>query len=115
MIETITRPEITETVTPEVDEIVVVVTLEDIDKGQQRQSRWCPIARAANRIVGGNYCAMGYELYVYKHDLLINGYPVTDTVPKRYYCYEATEFAQLFDTDKTLVAPERFVFKRVMG
>lgn len=96
--EVVASPEVEPQTTANDNEIVVVVTLEDIANGVRFDPEQCAIAVAARRMYGNHGWHMGRVLFrsgvAYQND-------------------SATDWVYRFDMDRSNVAPERFVFKRM--
>lgn len=88
------------------DELVIVVTYDDIKNGISGNSMKCAIALSAQRTTGVT-CHMGGYLFVYQYD------DESIRIADKYENIEAGRWAEQFDHDKSLVAPERFVFRRI--
>jgi hypothetical protein len=86
------------------DEYVVVVSLEDIREGRQALSSRCAIARAFHRQYG-EYD--GYRAHVSPDGYLYVPYG------GEFWADGARDWIRRFDRSKSLVSPERFVFRRV--
>ncbi len=109
MTQTLTRPTEAPTEAPQgvdADQLVLVVTQQDIDQGVQRQADGCAIVRAARRMYGedSGWWDMGATL-----SLL----PRHGNTRQQWVSDEARVFAIAFDRDRASVHPESFIFKRV--
>ncbi len=89
----------------ETEELVIVVTMDDIRNGNQRSSYSCPIALAAMRTHPEYDFQMGIPSL---HRWARSGFH-KQTVFKN---EDAARWIRAFDNDKNSVAPERFIFRR---